>query len=136
MAKQCYALLPQQHLLKQCYAGVPVPLHPKREKQRGYNQNARFGHYCAKQLGVTFLSNMLLRKSETKTLLRMSRKERQIEVKNAFDIETNTNYKHVLLVDDVITTGATLIAFGNALLEQATQKISILGMDYAQNILP
>ena len=136
MAKQCYALLPQHHLLKQCDAVVPVPLHPKREKQRGYNQSARFGHYWAKQLGVPFLSNMLLRKNVTKTLVRMSRKERWKEVKNAFDIETNTNYKHLLLVDDVITTGATLTACGNALLEQATQKISVLGMAYAQNILP
>jgi len=40
------------------------------------------------------------------------------------------------LVDDVITTGATLTACGNALLTQTTQKISILGMAYAQNILP
>jgi len=78
----------------------------------------------------------MLRKNEAKTLLRMSRKERWIEVKNAFDIETNTNYKHVLMVNDVITTGATLTAWGNALIEQATQKISILGMAFAQNILP
>jgi predicted amidophosphoribosyltransferase len=42
----------------------------------------------------------------------------------------------LLLVDDVITTGATLTACGNTLLEQATQKISVLGMAYAQNILP
>mgnify|MGYP002045141430 CR=1 FL=1 len=109
---------------------------PKTRKTGGYNQSARFGHYWAKQLGVPFLSNMLLRKNETKTLVRMSRKEHWKEVKNAFVIETNTNYKHVLLVDDVITTGATLTACGNALLEQATQKISILGMAYAQNILP
>lgn len=78
----------------------------------------------------------MLRKNEAKTLLRMSRKERWIEVKNAFDIETNTNYKHVLMVNDVITRGATLTAWGNALIEQATQKISILGMAFAQNILP
>ena len=79
---------------------------------------------------------MLLRKNETKTLVRMSRKERWKEVKNAFDVETDTHYKHLLLVDDVITTGATLTACGNALLKQATLKISVLGMAYAQNILP
>tara|TARA_B100000989_G_scaffold271588_1_gene228450 strand:+ start:1189 stop:1467 length:279 start_codon:yes stop_codon:yes gene_type:complete len=74
MAKQCYALLPQQHLLMQCNAVVSVPLHPRREKQRGYNQSARFRQYWAKELGVPFLSNMQLRKNETKTLVRMSRK--------------------------------------------------------------
>ena len=136
MAKQCFALLKHQHLIKQCDAVVPVPLHPKREKQRGYNQSARFGQYWAKQLGVPFLNNMLLRKNETKTLVRMSRKERWEEVKNAFVIKPNTHYKHLLLVDDVITTGATLTACGNALLEQAAEKISILGMAYVQNILP
>ena len=136
MAKQCFALLPQQHLIKQCDAVVPVPLHPKREKQRGYNQSTRFGQYWAKQLGVPFLNNPLLRKNETKTLVRMSRKQRWKEVENAFNVENNTHYKHLLLVDDVITTGATLTACGNALLEQASQKISVLAMAYAQNILP
>jgi predicted amidophosphoribosyltransferase len=54
MAKQCFALLKHQHLIKQCDAVVPVPLHPKREKQRGYNQSVRFGQYWAKQLGCRF----------------------------------------------------------------------------------
>jgi ComF family protein len=136
MAKQCFALLPQQHLLKQCDAVVPVPLHPKREKQRGYNQSTRFGKYWANLLGVPFLYNILFRKNETKTLVRMNRKQRWKEVEHAFDIETNVAYEHLLLVDDVITTGATLTACGNALLAQTAQKISILGMAYAQNILP
>ena len=123
-------------LARQCDAVVPVPLHPKREKQRSYNQSTRFGQYLAKQLGLPFLDNIFLRKNETKTLVRMSRKERRKEVKNAFEVKNNTNYEHLLLVDDVITSGATLNACGNALLEQATQKISVLGMAYAQNILP
>lgn len=136
LAKQCYALLPQQHLLKQCDAVVAVPLHPKREKHRGYNQSTRFGQYLAKQLGLPLLDNIVFRKNETKTLVRTRRKERREEVKSAFEVKTNTNYEHLLLVDDVITSGATLTACGNSLLEQATQKISALGMAYAQNILP
>ena len=136
MAEQCFALLPQQHMIKQCDAVVPVPLHPKREKKRGYNQSTRFGKYWATLLGVPFLDNILFRKKETKTLVRMSRKQRWIEVEHAFDIKTNIAYEHLLLVDDVITTGATLTACGNALLAQASQKISILGMTNTQNILP
>ena len=136
LAKQCYALLPQQHLLKQCDAVVAVPPHPKREKQRGYNQSTRFGQYLAKQLGLPLLDNIVFRKNETKTLVRTRRKERREEVKSAFEVKTNTNYEHLLLVDDVITSGATLTACGNSLLEQATQKISALGMAYEQNILP
>jgi predicted amidophosphoribosyltransferase len=66
----------------------------------------------------------------------MNRKQRWKEVEHAFDIKTNVAYEHLLLVDDVITTGATLTACGNALLAQASQKISILGMANTQNILP
>ena len=76
ITKQCFALLPQQHLIKQCNAVVPIPLHPKQEKQRGYNQNTRFGKYWASLLGVPFLDNLLFRKNETKTLVRMNRKQR------------------------------------------------------------
>ena len=56
----------------------------------------------------------------------MNRKQRLKEVEHAFDIKTNITYEHLLLVDDVITTGATLTDCGNALLAQASQKISIL----------
>ena len=52
MAEQCFALLPQQHMIKQCDAVVPVPLHPKREKKRGYNQSTRFGFLFSKEYVV------------------------------------------------------------------------------------
>ncbi len=136
MAQQCFARLPKKHPMFFCDAVVPVPLHPKRERKRGYNQVERFGQYWAKQLGVPYLKQVLLREEQTKTLVHMTRKERWEEVKNAFSIHHTKEYNHLLLVDDVITTGATLTACGNALLQGVTQKISILGMAYAQNILP
>ena len=71
-----FCIASQQHLIKQCNAVVPVPLHPKQEKQRGYNQNTRFRKYWASLLGVPFLDNLLFRKNETKTLVRMNRKQR------------------------------------------------------------
>ena len=66
----------------------------------------------------------------------MSRESRWEEVKNAFCIQPRKEYKHLLLVDDVSTTGATLPACGNILLNGACDQISVMGMAFAQNILP
>ena len=95
-----------------------------------------FGQYWANRLGIPYLDDLLLRKNQTKTLVRMSREARWEEVKNAFLIQPKKEYNHLLLVDDVITTGATLTACGNALLNGVCEKISVMGMAYAQNILP
>lgn len=136
IAQQSVQLIPKDHLVLQCDGVVPVPLHPSRERKRGYNQVAGFGQYWATRLGVPYLDHILLRKNKTKTLVHMSREARWKEVKNAFSVHTNKAYKHLLLVDDVITTGATLTACGHALLTNACDKISVIGMAYAQNILP
>ena len=136
LGAQSALYLPKEHTILHCDGVVPVPLHPKRKRKRGYNQVARFGQFWANRLGVPYLDELLLRKDQTKTLVRMSREARWAEVKNAFSVQSKKEYKHLLLVDDVITTGATLTACGNMLLQQATEKISVMGMAYAQNILP
>lgn len=136
LAAQSAAYLPKDHATLECDGIVPVPLHPKRERKRGYNQVAGFGQFWAKRLGVPYLDDVLLRKNQTKTLVQMTREARWAEVKDAFLVQTKKEYKHLLLVDDVITTGATLTACGNVLLQKATKKISVMGMAYAQNILP
>lgn len=136
IAQQSATLIPKEHPTLKCDGIVPVPLHPSRQQRRGYNQVTGFGQYWAKRLGVPYLDDLLLRKNQTKTLVRMSREARWEEVKNAFLIQPKKGYNHLLLVDDVITTGATLTACGNALLNNACDKISVMGMAYAQNILP
>lgn len=136
IAQQSVQLIPKNHFALKCDGVIPVPLHPSRERKRGYNQVTGFGQYWATSLGVPYLDHILLRKNKTKTLVHMSRQARWKEVKNAFLARTNKAYKHLLLVDDVITTGATLTACGNALLNNACAKISVMGMAYAQNILP
>lgn len=66
----------------------------------------------------------------------MSHETRWNEVKDAFEIRGEHCFKYVLLVDDVITTGATLTACGQTLLKHVSKKISVLGMAYTQDILP
>lgn len=136
IAKQSAQLIPKEHPVLQCDGIVPVPLHPSRQRKRGYNQVTGFGQYWANRLGVPYLDQLLLRKNQTKTLVHMSREARWEEVKNAFSAQPKKVYKHLLLVDDVITTGATITACGNALLNNTCGKISVMGMAYAQNILP
>ena len=136
IAQQSATLIPKEHPVLKCDGIVPVPLHLSRQQKRGYNQVTGFGQYWANFLNVPYLDKLLLRKNQTKTLVRMSREARWEEVKNAFHIQNNTHFKHLLLVDDVITTGATLTACGNALLNNVCDKISVMGMAYAQNILP
>lgn len=136
LAEQSTLFIPKEHAVYSCDGIVPVPLHEARERKRGYNQVSRFGQFWATHLGVPYLDDVLLRKNKTKTLVRMTREDRWEEVKDAFLVQTKKNYKHLLLVDDVITTGATLTACGSTLLDGVCEKISVMGMAYAQNILP
>lgn len=136
IAQQTTSFIPKTHPIYSCEAIIPVPLHAARERKRGYNQVMLFGQFWAKQLGVPCLDSLLFRKRPTKTLVRMSHEARWNEVKDAFEIRGEHCFKHVLIVDDVITTGATLTACGQTLLKYVSKKISVLGMAYTQDILP
>ncbi len=91
---------------------VPVPLHWKRLRRRGFNQSQRFAAGLAESLAVSISTDQLIRIKETSTQTQKGRYERLQNMMGAFqcvDVEHFTN-KHVLLVDDVLTTGATLEA--------------------------
>jgi ComF family protein len=113
---------------------VPVPLHKKKLKQRGYNQLTTFGEKLAKQLKSTYTPSVLIRTSASKTQTFKQRFERfsNAETKfNLVDIAIFRN-KHILLIDDVITTGATLEACCTELLKTENIKISIVTMAYTE----
>jgi competence protein ComFC len=113
---------------------VPVPLHKKKLKQRGYNQLTTFGEKLAKQLKSTYTPSILIRTSASKTQTFKQRFERfsNNETKfNLVNIEAFKN-KHILLIDDVITTGATLEACCTELLKTENIKISIVTMAYTE----
>lgn len=113
---------------------IPVPLHPKKLRQRGYNQVTKFGERLSFHLKKPFLENVLLRTSTSKTQTFKARFERFNNIDTKFqlkDISTLKN-KHVLLIDDVITTGATLESCAKELQKTAGIKISILTMAYTE----
>jgi ComF family protein len=106
---------------------IPVPLHPKRQKQRGYNQSEMIGVGMSKVLKIPMLTEVLIRNLETVTQTKMTKDERWKNVSGKFIISDGEilKNKHVLLVDDVVTTGSTLEACGEVLLTIEGLKLSI-----------
>ncbi|MBI3143531.1 MAG: ComF family protein [Bacteroidetes bacterium] len=86
---------------------LPVPLHPKKLKKRGYNQSGLLSMGLSKSMGIPYDFQTLRRTKYTLTQTKMDRYERQENVKDAFECGAMA-HEHVLLVDDVVTTGATL----------------------------
>ena len=112
---------------------IPVPLHKRKFRERGYNQVTTFGKALAEGLNITFDDAVLYRKKYSKTQSKKNLLGRSENIENIFDVnfsEENQN-KHFLIVDDVLTTGATLEACSRALLKIPGAKISIVCMAMA-----
>lgn len=116
-------------------AVIPVPLHKKKFKERGYNQVTTFGKALASGFEIPFDENLLIRKVYSKTQSKKNLLGRSENIENIFDVEFNeTNHnKHFLIVDDVLTTGATIEACSRALLKIPGVKISIICMAMANS---
>lgn len=106
---------------------IPVPLHPKRERKRGYNQSEMIADGISAATGIPVDISTVRRIVATKTQTKKSRLERWQNVENIFEIRSEQllHNKHILLIDDVVTTGATLEACAQALLRIEGVKVSI-----------
>ncbi len=112
---------------------MPVPLSAKKFKARGFNQSECITNSMATQLNILHDSTSLLRKKHTESQTNKTRSERLSNVANAFEL-SNANAiagKHILLVDDVITTGATLEECAQTILQAPQTKVSIATLAYA-----
>lgn len=91
---------------------IPVPLHPKREKERGYNQSLMIAQGVSEVTGIPIGEKFLVRTVNTSTQTHKSKEERWENVKDIFELRhaEHLEGKYVLLIDDVLTTGATLEA--------------------------
>lgn len=114
---------------------IPVPLHPKKLKERTYNQVDSFCEALSTTTSLPFNKKLLIRVKYNKTQTKKSKNERQENVQNIFDVvmEDHFNGKHFLLIDDVITSGATLELCAKALLKIPNSKISIITIAYTQS---
>lgn len=119
--------LMQSELFRDIDAIIPVPLHPRKEKKRGYNQSTEICKGLSESMNKPLVTGNLVRVVHTSTQTRKGRFERWENVSGIFKVskpELLTG-KHVLIVDDVITTGATLEACCEPLLKVPGLKVSI-----------
>ena len=127
--------LKSSQLLQTVDAIIPVPLHPKKLRERGYNQVTEFGNALAKSLQIPLNTSILFRQVYSKTQSKKNRLGRTEGIDTIFDVsfDEKDHNKHFLLIDDVITTGATLEVCAKALLKIPGTKISIVCMAMADS---
>jgi ComF family protein len=114
-------------------AMVPLPLFASKQKRRGFNQSTILCEGIAEHLDVPVLEDIIIRSRHTETQTRKGRVERWLNMEGKFVLanEGAIQDKHILLVDDVVTTGATLEACGIELLKATGVSLSIATLCYA-----
>jgi ComF family protein len=113
---------------------IPVPLHASRKRKRGYNQSSKLAEGLSCSLQIPWDESISLRALKTVTQTTKSKSERWENVKDVFTTsgKANVTGKRILLVDDVITTGATLEACGRHLIDEGCAELSIACLAEAQ----
>ena len=114
---------------------VPVPLAKKRLRQRGYNQSMEIAQGVSEMTGLPIYKKVVRRNSFKGSQTNKGRWDRQENVEHVFELTdaTAVNNKHLLIIDDVITTGATCIACAKALCQSGNIRISILALGFAKS---
>jgi ComF family protein len=111
---------------------VPVPLHPKKERMRGYNQSVEIAKGVQKVVGLPIFSQLLERTRFSETQTHKNKEERWKNTEGLFSLAPNDGFegKHLLLVDDVLTTGSTAIACLKCLEQIPNVKLSFLSLAF------
>jgi ComF family protein len=114
---------------------IPVPLHKRKLRERGYNQLTLFGKTLSNYFNTPYNPNVLIRKVYSKTQSKKNLLNRSEGIETIFDVvfSEKDHNKHFLLIDDVLTTGSTLEACSRALLKIPGAKISIVCMAMAHS---
>jgi ComF family protein len=122
----------------QCYVDIdviiPVPLHRKKLRLRGYNQSEYIAKGLAEELNIPMDIKSLTRIEATESQTKKARYTRYENMQGVFCVKNAEELanKHILLVDDVVTTGATLEACGNILLNHGVKKLSVAAIAFAE----
>ena len=114
---------------------IPVPLTKKRQRQRGYNQSEEIARGISEVTGLPLFDKVVKRVSFKGSQTNLGRWERNENVEKVFELIDGASIqgKHLLIVDDVVTTGATCIACAKALCQAGNVRISILSLGFAKS---
>jgi ComF family protein len=134
LGKQFGKELLKSDFYKSVQVVIPVPMHPKKQQKRGYNQSDLIAEGIALAMNAELQTNNLVKVLNTSSQTKKSRYKRWENVKDVFQVrdEVLLKNKHVLLVDDVITTGATIEACAHRLANIEGVTISAASLAYAQ----
>ena len=114
---------------------VPVPLARKRERERGYNQSMMLARGVSEVTGLPINNKVVRRTKFMGSQTRRGRWERNENVEDVFEVKDSHGLsgKHLLLIDDVVTTGATIIACAKEMQKASNVKISVLALGFAKS---
>ena len=112
---------------------VPLPLYADKEHKRGFNQSAILCNGISEVMNIPVITGNVIRKRFTNTQTKKHRAERWENVEGSFEVNNTSQLKgkHILLVDDVVTTGATLEACGREILNVNDVRLSVATLAYA-----
>lgn len=102
---------------------IPVPLHRGKMMRRGFNQSIEFGRVIARQLDIPLSPDLVIRSRRTRTQRTLPLKERRANVVGSFKLTRPPQCQHVALIDDVMTSGATLEALAQTFKSQGVERI-------------
>lgn len=113
---------------------IPIPLHPLREEERGYNQSALLARVVMRELRIHLAEDVLVRQHYERSQTLLGRGERRKNIRNAFLVENKRKIrgKNVVLIDDILTTGATMVEAADALHSAGAEYV--IGLTWAAGI--
>jgi len=135
MGRQMGAILKDTSIEEAIDGIVPVPLHSRKERKRGYNQSKLLGDGISEVLEIPVYSKLLKRISYTQTQTKLNAVQRWQNVKDVFKVSNKSKCAdmHLLLVDDVVTSGATLEACARELSKLENVKVSMIALAAASH---
>lgn len=104
---------------------IAVPLHASRLRERGYNQSHELGKILASRLGIPLQSEAVVRVRETCQQTGLDAKQRRQNIRGAFAVVAPIEYKHVAIIDDVVTTGSTVNELARVLKKAGVETVSV-----------
>lgn len=104
---------------------LPVPLHKKRLRQRGYNQALELARPVASHFGIPLLTNMVARVRATTAQTQLTAKQRKKNMRGAFEHTSPIPYRHIAMFDDVVTTGSTVQELASVLKKAGVERVDV-----------